>query len=133
VTIEKVRTNLDLRLDVTEATVEGVGRDLTVVQQGGSLQARGIGGKPDLELSDADLEYAGTRRPPKEGRFVLRQCRARLRLPRRIVLVASGDTELIRSELPLREAEDLEQEGGVPGKFVSLEVDGGEVEVRPIP
>jgi hypothetical protein len=133
VKVVDARSTVTLDLEDTEATVERVLKPLKVVQVGGTLKARQIGGEPDLDLRDVELEYVATNRYLLGGRFRLMGGEGLIRLPRRTVLALSGDTERVRTNLTTRDLDDLDRQERRKGHHVTLEVDGADVEVRALP
>lgn len=133
VKVVDARSTVSLELEETEATVERVLKPLQVVQVGGVLKARQIGGEPDLDLRDVDLEYVATNRYLLGGKFRLMGGEGHIRLPGRTVLTLSGDTERVRTNLTTRDLDDVDRQERRKGHLVILEVEGADVEVRALP
>jgi hypothetical protein len=118
-----------MNLTDSEAEVLGVARGLSVVQNGGTLEARDIAGEPDIRLSEVDLDYAAKGRLLKGGAFHLNGGRARLRLPRRSTLAVSGDDDRVSGNMNRRLLDELEEEELERGQYIILEVFGADVQV----
>jgi hypothetical protein len=129
VKIKNAARGLKMNLEESEAEVAGVTRGLTVVQRGGSLVAREIGGEPDVRVDEVALEYTARGSVLKGGRFVVNGGRARLRLPRRSTLAVSGDDDRVSGSMNRRLLDDLDEEELERGHYVELEVNGADVQV----
>jgi hypothetical protein len=133
VKVKNAARTVRLNLTDSEAEVLGVARGLSVDQSGGTLEARDIGGEPDIRLSEVDLDYAAKGRILKGGAFHLNGGRARLRLPRRSTLAVSGDDDRVSGNMNRRLLDEIEEEELERGHYIVLEVFGAEVQVTAAP
>jgi hypothetical protein len=130
VKIKNAARSLKMNLDQSEAEITGVTRGLAVVQRGGTLVAREIGGEPDVRVDEVSLEYTARGSVLKAGRFSINGGRARLRLPRRSTLAVSGDDDRVSGSMNRRLLDDIEEEELERGHYVILEVNGADVQVN---
>lgn len=129
VKIRNAARGLKMNLEESEAEITGVTRGLSVVQTGGTLVAREIGGEPDVRVDEVDLDYTARGSVLKGGRFRIAGGRARLRLPRRSTLAISGDDERVSGSMNRRLLDEIEEDELERGHYVILEVNGADVQV----
>jgi len=106
---------------------------LSVVQIGGTLEARDIAGEPDIRVSEVDLVYTAKGRVLRGGTFHLDGGRARIRIPRRTTLAVSGDEDRVSGNVNRRLLDDIDDAELERGHYVVLEVFGADVQVTAAP